>query len=341
MTGKVLELNSIINPDQKATRLTSKYIEWDRMRNGKKVAWEEIIRYVYATDTTQTTNAQLPWKNKTTVPKLCQILDNLYSNYTATLFPQRKWLMWEPESGDSNSADKVNAITNYMSWVISQPSFKHELDKCILDYIQYGNTIATTEWVDMRVELTDKIQAGYVGPAIRRLNPLDVVMNATSENFQESPKFIRSLMSMGELKSLLERMSNDENQQEYEELYKYLRDIRYHAQNYVGDWIQRDNLYAVDDFTSFRNYLQSGTVEVLTFYGDYYDFDNDVFEKNRVVTVVDRHKLIGDKPNPSYFGYPPIFHVPWRKKQDNLWGMGPLDNLVGMQYRMDHIENMG
>src|SRR5690606_4321623 len=30
----------------------------------------------------------------------------------------------------------------------------------------------------------------------------------------------------------------------------------------------------------------------------------------------------------------------WRVRQDNLWAMGPLDNLVGMQYRLDHIENM-
>src|SRR5260370_15713371 len=84
----------------------------------------------------------------------------------------------------------------------------------------------------------------------------------------------------------------------------------------------------------------SDFVEILTFYCDYYDYINDTFEKNRVITVIDRHKLINNKPNPSFFGYPPIFHVPWRKKQDNLWGMGPLDNLVGMQYRMDHVENM-
>lgn len=280
------------------------------MRNGRKTLWEEVIRYVYATDTTSTSNAQNPWKNKTTVPKLCQILDNLYSNYTATLFPQRKWLIWEADETDSNSVDKRDAITNYMSWCISQPSFKHELDKCILDYIQFGNAIGTVEWVDQRVELPGKIQAGYVGPAIRRLSPLDTVMNPTAENFQVSPKFVRSLVSLGELKELLNRMSNDENREEYEALYKYLKDIRFHAQNYVGDWIQRDNLYAVDGFTSFRAYLQSDMVEVITFYGDYYDRDNDNFQKNRVVTMVDRHKLIGDKPNPSYFGYPPIFHVP-------------------------------
>jgi hypothetical protein len=341
MAGKTLDLDDVLQPDIRASRMLNQYMEWDLLRNGKKAAWEEIIRYVYATDTTSTTNANNPWKNKTTVPKLCHILDTLYSNYTATLFPQRKWLNWEADETDSNSVEKRNAITNYMSWVIGQPSFKHELDKCILDYIQYGNTIATVEWVDDRVNLPDKTQAGYIGPAIRRINPLDCVMNPTAESFQRSPKFVRSLISVGELKGMLERMSNDENQAEYEALYKYLKDIRGHAQNFTGDWIERDNLYSVDGFTSFRAYLQSNLVEVITFYGDYYDMDNDDFKKNRVVTIVDRHKLIGDKPNPSYFGYPPIFHVPWRKKQDNLWGMGPLDNLVGMQYRMDHIENMG
>ncbi len=96
----------------------------------------------------------------------------------------------------------------------------------------------------------------------------------------------------------------------------------------------------MDGFTSFQEYLKSDYVEVLTFYGDWYDPYNDTFEKNRVVTVVDRHKLIGNRPNASFFGYPPIFHSPWRRKQENLWGMGPLDNLVGMQYRMDHVENM-
>jgi len=39
------------------------------------------------------------------------------------------------------------------------------------------------------------------------------------------------------------------------------------------------------------------------------------------------------------FGYAEIYHSSWRKRPDNLWGMGPLENLVGMQYRVDHVEN--
>jgi len=340
MTGKVMTLENVISPDLLATRLTEKYVEWESLRNVKKNDWEEVRRYVYATDTTQTTNAQLPWKNKTTIPKLCQIRDNLFANYIATLFPKRKWLVWEADNKDSNDMAKKDAIVNYMTWAIEQPTFKGEVEKIIQDYIDFGNCFGTVEWVDQRTEQKDKTQVGYVGPAIRRISPLDIVFNPTTENFISSPKIIRSIISLGELRDLLDRMSNDENQEEYKELYKYLREIRFHAREFQGDWIQKDRLYAMDGFTNFRAYLLSDTVEVLTFYGDWYDPYEDTFEKNRVITVVDRHKLIGNKPNPSYFGYPPIVHSPWRRKQDNLWGMGPLDNLVGMQYRMDHVENM-
>ena len=341
MTGKVASLENVITPDSLAVRITEKYVEWETLRQPWKVEMEEIRRYIYATDTTWTSNAKLPWKNKTTIPKTTQIRDNLLANYNATMYPKRKFTKWEANDKDSNSADKRDAIINYMAWCIDQPSFKHEMDKIVADYLDYGNCFGTVEWLDYRVELPGKVQAGFVGPGIRRINPLNLVMNPTAENFPETPKIVRSIISMGELKSLLERMSRDENTDEYEKLYEYLKTIRFHARTFQGEnWDVFDRLYAMDGFTSFRAYLLQDFVEVLTFYGDWYDFYNDIFEKNRVITVVDRHKLIGDKPNPSFFGYPPIFHTSWRKKQDNLWGMGPFNNLIGMQYRLDHIENM-
>jgi hypothetical protein len=341
VTGRVLQLEEYLSIDQEACIIADTWHRWDAMRQLAKNDWEEIRRYVYATDTTQTTNARTPWKNKTTVPKLCQIRDNLYANYTATLFPQRKSIIWEANEKDANSVAKRDAIVNYMSWCIDQASFKHEIDKLILDYIDYGNCFVTVEWLDQRAEQPNMVQSGFVGPAVRRISPLDIVMNPVTENFASSPKVIRSCISMGELKELLQRMSNDENREEYEELYNYFKEIRSNASKFDGDWQQRDALFSMDGFTSFREYLQQDSIEVLTFYGDLYNRHDDTFYKNYVITIVDRHKIIGKKPNPSFFGYPPIFHSPWRKKQDNLWGMGPLANLVGMQYRMDHIENMG
>ncbi len=201
--------------------------------------------------------------------------------------PQKQWLIWEANEKDSNSAMKRDAITNYMAWVVDQPWFKVEVDKLILDYIDFGNAFVTVDWLDNRMQTKDKTQIGYVGPVIKRISPLDMIMNPTSENFIQSPKIVRSIISMGELAKLLHSMTTDDNRVEYQELYTYLKDIRFRARTFQGDWIQRDHLYSIDGFSSFRAYLLSDFVEVLTFYGDYYDYVNDVFEENRVITVVD------------------------------------------------------
>lgn len=110
--------------------------------------------------------------------------------------------------------------------------------------------------------------------------------------------------------------------------------------SYSGEWKEKDDSLRMDGFTSFKHYLQSSYVEILTFYGDFYDVNGNKFYKNSIITVADRHKLISVQDNPSLFGLPQIFHAGWRIRQDNLWAMGPLDNLVGMQYRIDHIENL-
>lgn len=340
MTGKVLTLESIIEPDHLGTQIANRWVEWNALRSEKIRDWQEIRNYVYATDTTKTTNNKLPWKNKTTVPKLCQIRDNLYSNYLAVMFPKRKWLSWEADDKSSNTVEKKDAIASYMCYVIAQREFKEEIKKCILDYLEYGNCFVMPEWVDGRVELEGKLQAGYVGPRPRRISPLDIVFNPIAPSFEDSPKIIRSIVSLGEVKELLEGLSTDDNRTEYEELYKYLRKIRSEAQGFGGDLTTKDASFVVDGFASFQQYLGSNYCELLTFYGDIYDSETDKFLKNKIITVVDRHKVINIRDNPSYFGRAPIYHVGWRPRQDNLWAMGPLDNLVGLQYRIDHIENL-
>jgi len=340
MTGQVLEVEDIITVDKPAWHISSYWNEWNNLRAPKLRDWEETRKYVYATDTSTTSNNTNPWRNKTTLPKLCQIRDNLFANYTATMFPNRVPVEWEANEMDSDSKRKRDAIENYMQWVMDQPSFKNEIQKVVLDYIDYGNCIVTVEWVDQRVMQPNGIQSGYVGPMVKRINPTDIVFNPTAASFENTPKIVRSLISMGELKDMMQKMSTDMDRETIESMWNYLKDIRVQAHNYTGDWQQKNNLFTADGFGSFQAYLRSDFVEVLTFYGDMYDRDSDTFWKNRVITVVDRHKVISNKPNPSYFGFPPIFHAAWRMRPDNIWGMGPLDNLVGMQYRIDHIENL-
>ena len=342
MVGKVLDLDQLLSVDQLGCEIANHWCQWDMMRATKKVQWDELRSYIYATDTKNTTNSKLPWKNTTTIPKICQIRDNLFANYMASMFPKRKWLIWEASDKKSNSLKKRNTIQNYMSYCVDQDRFKKEMSKCVLDYIDYGNCFSTIEWVDETIKLSDGgVQVGYVGPSIKRISPLDIVMNPTAASFEKSPKIIRSLVSIGEVKDILEQETKPDNKEAYDELWKYLKDLRVTAGQFTGVTEKSKNDYfRVDGFTNFISYLSSNTCELLTFYGDIYDSEKDQLLKNHVIVVVDRHKVILKKPNPSYFGYPPIFHCGWRPRQDNLWAMGPLDNLVGMQYRIDHVENL-
>jgi hypothetical protein len=341
LSQKVLQLNDIIMPDQLGCEIARYWHEWDMFRQQKKNDWREIRKYVYATDTQTTSNNVLPWKNTTTIPKLTQIFDNLRANYMASMFPNAKWLQWEGSTQADETRDKVNAIKAYMLYVINQRDFKTTIGALVDDYILHGNTLVTPEWRDDRVEQPDRMQTGYVGPIAKRLSPWDTVFNPTSPSVEQSPKIVRSIVTLGDLKELIERQSQDEGELEAaEKLFAYLMEVRRTATQYAGDLQVQDDFYYVDGFSSFRHYLSGDYAEVLTFYGDLYDRESGEFLKNHIIQVVDRHKIIRKEPNPTHFGYPPIFHTGWRTRPDNLWAMGPLDNLIGMQYRIDHIENL-
>jgi hypothetical protein len=94
-----------------------------------------------------------------------------------------------------------------------------------------------------------------------------------------------------------------------------------------------------DGFGSAAAYLDSGYVEILEFYGDIYNHATGEFLKNHVVTVMDRLWVLRSEPLRNRSGRPFIYHAGWRHRPDNLWAMGPLDNLVGMQYYINHLEN--
>lgn len=343
MVGKVLTIEQLIDRDQLGAYISNKFREWDNAREQKKEQWRELRSYIYATDTKHTTNAKLPWSNSTTLPKLTQIRDNLYANYVATMFPKRKWLNWEGVTEQDENETTVETIKDYMTWVVSQPEFKTEVQKLVLDYIDYGNAFSTVEWVDESTEeeLTG-VRLGFVGPRVVRISPEDIVMNPTSSNFKNSPKIIRSLYSLGEAAEVLQRMSSTaEDKERAQKVYDYLIEVRASV-GVMGDTqiTGYDDSYTIDGFTSFHQYLGSDYVELLTFVGDIFDQERQEFLKNRMIVVMDRCKVIINQPFPFPVAEAPYYHSGWRPRQDNLWAMGPLDNLVGLQYRLDHIENM-
>lgn len=338
MTISPLEIEKKAGRDELAKFIGHTWETWSTQRNGKINEWKELRNYIFATDTTTTSNESLPWKNKTTLPKLCQIRDNLHSNYISALFPNDEWLSWEGYSVQDATKEKRKAIQAYMSNKCRLGNFRQTASQLVLDYIDYGNAFSTVDFVSSYREGTDgqNVQV-YVGPRARRISPLDIVFNPLSSSFAESAKIVRSLMTVGELETLAQDFADDKL---FQDALKRRRKICSRPGSYGFDQQHKLEGMQIDGFGSFMQYLDSGYVEVLNFYGDIYNKDNGTLERGRRVVIIDRMWVVSNEPIPSWLGGAPIYHVGWRTRPDNLWAMGPLDNLVGMQYRIDHLENL-
>lgn len=338
MAGETIEIDQILNPDTLAVEVSTRWREWSMLREKKVEEWKELRNYLYATDTKTTKNAMLPWSNSTTTPKLTQIMDNLHANYFATLFPQMKWMRFEADNADSNKKEKRTVIQSYMQTKVDQSDFVNTASDLLYDYIQYGNCFATVTWEDISFEKeSGEYVSSYTGPRMVRISPFDICFNPTASSFHKSPKIIKSIMTLGEIRKMI---NQDPNKDYMEAVFSKMMGARSAVRGSGDSTFAKSDGFIADGFTSIQQYYESDYVEILTFYGDIYDSAEGKLHTDRVVTIVDRAYVVSNEENPSWLGHAPIFHTGWRPRPDNLYAMGPLDNLVGMQYRIDHLENL-
>lgn len=321
-------------PDRLASEIGSKFNDWNTKRDTWVKQTKELRNYLYATDTTTTANAILPWSNTTTTPKLTQIADNLHANYFATLFPRMKWMRWEASTRDDAKKKKAETIQAYMETKTRASGFVDEASKLVQDYILYGNCFATVEWVEeSKTTPSGEVIPQYTGPRMVRISPYDIVFDPTASSFQHAPKIIRSMVTVGDLA----RMSAQDP--ELAKVYQKVIRARETVRGTDGNW-EKSEAFVADGFSDIRQYYESPYVEILTFYGDTFDATTGDYRPDRIVTVVDRAYVARDETNPRWLDTDGIFHAGWRERPDNLYAMGPLDNLVGLQYRIDHLENL-
>lgn len=339
MAGKVAEIKRLLEGDGLARQLSHLYNNWWIQRQDKEEEWRELRNYLFATDTTKTTNSKLPWKNKTTLPKLTQIRDNLHANYMDALFPNDNWMKWEGYNLEDSTQKKRKAIESYLKTKIRESGFRETVSQLVYDYIDYGNAFSEVTYVnETHVDpVSEEEITTYRGPKLVRISPFDIIFNPTAASFKESPKFTRYIKTVGELhKDLKYRpdLNYDANAVER------AMEIRKSISSFRQEDVNKAEAYHVDGFGSLQEYFQSGLVEILEFEGDIYDQQEGELLERRMITIIDRSIIIRNIENPSWFGKDNKNHVGWRTRPDNLYAMGPLDNLVGIQYRIDHLENL-
>jgi len=212
MAGTTIDIESIIDPHALAVDISNRWSSWNNSRSEKIEEWKELRNYIYATDTRTTSNSKLPWSNSTTTPKLTQIADNLHANYFAALFPQKRWMKFEANDEEANTKSKRDVIQAYMETKLRQSDFINTTSKLINDYIQYGNCFATVDYTRKFTDFEDGDRAtNYIGPKLIRISPFDICFNPTASEFANTPKIVRSVLTLGEIQRKVEETIDNEH----------------------------------------------------------------------------------------------------------------------------------
>lgn len=324
-------------PNSMAEEIASLFQQWDSGRQVWLKRVREVIQYVYATSTRETTNNQNGWSHSTHVPKITQIHDNLGANYASALIGRRKFFTFEPNNQNEATAAKRKAIENYLGTKHDSNNFSQTVLHLLNDWVQTGNCFAYIEYVRETTKDIDETEVvTYEGPRVVRVSPFDVVFDHTCQSFAKAPKIFRRLLTRGDiLRKMEESMDMKFDEAEVKRLLEFRSTLSGMSDAEINKKIQM----RLDGFSDTASYIRSGNIEILEFIGDIYNPYTNELEKDRVITVADRRFIIRNAPQAEYSGLGKMLHCGWRKRPDNLWAQGPLDNLVGMQYLVNHLEN--
>lgn len=335
----VQEINEMLTPTARASWVVNRYVTWRGAQSGWRDDAKELRDYIFQTDTTQTSNASLPWKNKTSIPKLTQIRDNLHANYMAALFPHDSWFKWEGDTEDASSRETAQKIESYMKQKIRESGFKKVISRSVYDYIDYGNAFGEVSYVSEVHTSSDGSSVSiYTGPRVTRLSPYDLFFDITASDFKDAAKITRRIVSFG---TLLKAFEEDPVGFKWvPDAVKQTQQLRLSLSAYGDSDLDKAEGFQRDGMGDLNLYYSSDMIELLEFEGDIYDAETNELKSGYRIIVMDRKNIVHEEPMDSWLGRSNKEHVAWRERQDNLMGAGPLDNLVGMQYRLDHLENL-
>lgn len=336
-------LNMYQNRDSIVPELIRTYESWRSERAAIEKEWSDTQQMLFATDAAQSVGAiaSSGWKNNSTRGKLTQIRDNLHANYASAILNNPTNFKWESYGSDPDIHRKRLVITAYMANKLEQSNFDKVVNKLLWDYIDYGVAFASVRWVDKTREIIDRATGNksviteYSGVEALRHSPYDVVINPTADSVEDSPQFVRSLVTLGEILAMQKHMQYDEA---FKDKIKAMIDIRKMGGAHADD-TYKDIQYQVQGYGSYTNYLQSGVVELITYYGNLVTNEGELLENQRVV-IADRSLILAHDTYDALPSRSFIKMAGWRDRPDNLYSQSPLAKLIGLQFRLDKLENM-
>lgn len=337
---KTFEIYELQQPDSLATAIANKFIGWENARDAWYRNAKETLENLYATSTKDIYNQSKETDNSTHIPKLTQIRDMIITYYLDAMFSLPDYVDWEAYDSESINFEARTTLKSVCKQMVEDSQFKPIIRELVEDYVDYGNAFATA--INVRETLVNNGQYSiiYEGPKAVRIDPMSIYFDPLAVNFARAPKIIRTIKTLGELMVEADEMS-DQTIEYKEALNKAIEKrtkIRNELASNAGDLI-KDDICNIAGLGSWSDYYNSDTVELLTFYGDLYDIENNKLHKNTRIVIMDRSTVLLEEPIKNHGFNCNIFKAGWRDRKDNLWSMSPLDNIKGMQFMVDFLEN--
>ena len=330
------EIKELQQPEGLAAAIADKFVTWENSRDKWYRNAKETLENLYATSTRDIYNQTREYDNSTHIPKITQIRDMLITYYLDAMFSLPDYVDWEAYDYDSIDVNTRNTLKSVAKQMVEDSGFKPTIRELVEDYVDYGNCFATV--VNVTDTLGDAII--YQGPRAVRLDPLNIYFDPLASDFNRSPKIIRSIKTLGELIAESEDLPEDAN------MYKEALNKAIKNRSMVRDRLAETNAELIKDdicniagFGNWSAYYASDIVELLTFYGDIYNMEDKKLHRNTRIVVMDRSHVLLEEPIKNYGFKSNIFKAGWRDRKDNLWSMSPLDNIKGMQFMIDFLEN--
>ncbi len=317
--------------------------DFTSMENGR-ASWEEESRelsaYLDATDTSTTSNGDLPFKNSTTINKIAQLYNNHVTSYVEHLMPNSDWVQWVGADSDALVKEKRTAIEAYVKGKVEASNLEQVIERLAGDFTSRGVAgIHTRHVKQTSTTIEGKVIPNYTGTISSRIDPGDLFWDVTATDLGNARKCIRQLYTMGSLKKEIMESTNPPITAEQ---FAQLREDRIAVREAVGEGYtgkRKHDSLSKQGFGTMMTYINEGLVEVLRFFGDFYDEENDELWNNYEIVIVDR-KMIGRKESLDTWNNSQNIHISvYDFRQNSLAPIGPLNRVVGLQYKMDKREN--
>lgn len=336
MSTKTFDIAVNLPRESLAANISAKWKTWLDARANWESRYRKVLEYLYSTTTdTITGQRSNPWSANVHIPKLTQLRDVLVTYELESIFSLSDYYSFEGFTQDANTKINRSVIKDLMKSMLDEGNFKDIVRSLVEDYIDAGNVFAMPMWKTEKVKDSAGIERIFwEGTVAHRINPLDIVFDPTASDFKTSPKIIRTVVSIGELAALADK--DPVMKKAFDKALGIRKNVMTSMTN--GDTI-KDEQINIAGFGSWRTYFNSEIVELLTFYGTIYEVKEKKLHENVKITIMDRNIVLKEEPLEDLCGYNYIFKGGYRDCKDILWAMSPLDNLLGMQARIDFLEN--